>query len=213
MEIGLNFARCSVCSSDLNAHFAAIQRHSNSEKHKKRCKSISNTQNIFAATEEHANIQKSVKENEIWLALFFIERDIPIAACDSLVKLIKCFDPKSQLLQSMKCDHTKCTKIIQNLIAKHQTEEFTAVLLFPALIKFFETEAKSNPDARMILNKLKNPFNLLYLQFLDFILPPVVNQNKKFQSVEPQIGQMYQDMLGLYRFILDCFIDPRYVPG
>lgn len=81
--------------------------------------------------------------------------------------------------------------------------------LYPALENFFDEEAITVPEAKLIQQRMKNRFNLLFLQFLEFILPIVVKCNEAFQSEKPQIHRLYNEMMAMYKFILDCYIDSR----
>lgn len=53
---------------------------------------------------------------------------------------------------------------------------------------------------------MQNIFCKLYLQFLDFILPYVVDLNKEMQSEKPKIYKLYGSIETAYKVILQLFI-------
>ena len=65
--------------------------------------------------------------------------------------------------------------------------------------------------AESILNKLRDPANKLYLQFLEFILPLFNDLNKKMQSQGPQIHTMYESVSTVCKTIMDCYMKGDYV--
>lgn len=78
-----------------------------------------------------------------------------------------------------------------------------------ALKLFFISEVSENNNkdpALEILSALKNIFNKMYLQFLDFILPYITDLNKEMQAEKPKIYTLYSRVESVYRSILEMFI-------
>jgi len=63
-------------------------------------------------------------------------------------------------------------------------------------------------DSQTIYQSLNNPINKMYLEFLEFILPTLVNLNLEFQSATPKVYLLYSRLIGAYMFILQCYIKP-----
>lgn len=69
------------------------------------------------------DISKKVKENELRLAMFIVEHDVPIAVADHLIEVIKTMDPSSEILKKMSCCRTKCTALIKSAIGQYSFDE------------------------------------------------------------------------------------------
>jgi len=66
-------------------------------------------------------------------------------------------------------------------------------------------------NAQTVLDSLSNPFNLLYLQFLAFVLPFFVDLNIEMQSEGIKIHLVYNRIGTLYKGILECYIKKDYI--
>lgn len=62
---------------------------------------------------------------------------------------------------------------------------------------------------QVISNALDNPVNKMYLEFLEFILPTLVDLNLEFQAETPKIYLLYSRLISTYKFILQCYIKPE----
>lgn len=86
---------------------------------------------------------------------------------------------------------------------------------YDGLIAFFTKEVNDsngkNIEAKMILEKLKNPYYRIYLQFLHYILPIVNRYNQEFQSEDSKIHLLYSKMETLYLRILSFYIDDKFL--
>lgn len=80
---------------------------------------------------------------------------------------------------------------------------------YDAIAEFLRREREYSQDAGNLYTKLKNPFFLLYLKFLDFIQPLVTDRNKEFQSEEPKVPLLHKKMESLYRSVLELHIYRR----
>lgn len=66
-------------------------------------------------------------------------------------------------------------------------------------------------DTRLILCRLRNPSNDLFLKFLEFILPIVTDRNEEFQSEIPKVYTIYSQINGIFRTIIHLYFNPDYI--
>lgn len=88
-------------------------------------------------------------------------------------------------------------------VVKRVLEQWNALKLF------FHGEIVEEPRnelANLIHEKLQNVFCKMYLYFLDFILPFIVDLNKEMQSEKPKIYKLYATIERTYKLILELFI-------
>jgi len=64
-------------------------------------------------------------------------------------------------------------------------------------------------NSQTICQSLNNPIYKMYLEFLELILPTLVNLNLEFQSATPKVYLLYSCLIGAYVFILQCYIKPE----
>lgn len=79
---------------------------------------------------------------------------------------------------------------------------------YPALKLYFTSAVLEDKimNAQTVLETMSNPFNLLYLQFLGFVLPFFVDLNIEMQSEGIKIHLVYDRIGTLYKEILKCYI-------
>lgn len=65
--------------------------------------------------------------------------------------------------------------------------------------------------SKSIYENLTNPFTKLYIQFLDFVLPILTTLNIIFQSQNPQIHNIYNEMSSAYKTLLECYLKSDYI--
>lgn len=77
-------------------------------------------------------------------------------------------------------------------------------------LKLFFIDQISNNDhllaAEHILQKLQDPPTILFLEFLDFVLPLFTDLNKGMQAEHPKIHNLYEKITGTLKTIFDCFL-------
>jgi len=71
---------------------------------------------------------KNIKQTEIRIASFVVEHNIPINVSDHHVELIKSIKLEPKHLSKLTCDRTKCTSIINNVIAATVFEDLVNYL-------------------------------------------------------------------------------------
>lgn len=82
---------------------------------------------------------------------------------------------------------------------------------FNSLKLYFQGEHFIDNHAKNIYKKLCDPTYILYLKFLEFVLPIFTNLNLEFQSQKPKIHNIYTKMSAAYKTLLDCYIKPDYL--
>lgn len=114
----------------------------------------------------------------------------------------KLFDiPEHKLLKLIKLRWSSLRGVVSRFLEQYDP-----------LVAFFEKESQSNrEEPKIILKKLKSHFNLLYLQFLDYILPIVCDRNTEFQSEKPKIFTIYKKMEMMFKTILTNYLRESYV--
>ncbi|KAJ2943633.1 hypothetical protein O0L34_g4456 [Tuta absoluta] len=62
-----------------------------------------------------------------------------------------------------------------------------------------------------ILCMLKNPYNKIYLEFLEYALEIFNNMNRLMQSQRPEVHKLHENMKTAFRTLLDNYIDSSYL--
>lgn len=62
-----------------------------------------------------------------------------------------------------------------------------------------------------ILHMLKNPYNKMYLEFLEYALEIFNNLNRLMQSQRPEIHKLHENMRTTFRTLLDNYIQSPYL--
>lgn len=82
-------------------------------------------------------------------------------------------------------------------------------------LKLFFIDQISNNDhllaAEHILQRLQDPTTILFLEFLDFVLPLFTDLNKVMQAEQPKIHSLYEKITGTLKTIFDCFLKREYL--
>lgn len=77
---------------------------------------------------------------------------------------------------------------------------------YDALFEFFRNEKTANEAAKVLFEKMSNPYTIMYLEFLEYVLPFVNKVNVEFQSEKPKIFTLYRKMESMYLTIVEWFI-------
>jgi len=70
------------------------------------------------------SLLKKTKEAEIHLSMFIVEHNITIRTVDYLVLLIKIIDEDSDVIKNIKCNRTKATAVVCNVIGECGIQNF-----------------------------------------------------------------------------------------
>ncbi|XP_008189985.1 uncharacterized protein LOC103311924 [Acyrthosiphon pisum] len=109
---------CRTCACDCKGGISAVQKHNSSKKHIELSSNakVDSVFNMPSMIKQKA-VLKNIKETEIRIASFVVEHNIPINVSDHIVSLINSIQLQPKYLAKLTCDRTKCTAIINNVIA------------------------------------------------------------------------------------------------
>lgn len=115
---GDSYFHCKSCTCDCKAGISAFYKHNTSKKHIELSSNakVDSVFNMPSIVNQKAVI-KNIKQTEIRIASFLVEHNIPINVSDHLVNLINSIKLEPKHLAKLTCDRTKCTSIINNVIA------------------------------------------------------------------------------------------------
>lgn len=120
-------AFCAACKKVLACGKSELFRHATRQRHilnmKKFRDDNPSTSLLTVDNDNNMDHINKVKAAEIKLTTFFAEHNIALHLVDHMVPLIKsiCSDP--QVVQDLTLGRRKCTKIIQNIVGKRETEK------------------------------------------------------------------------------------------
>lgn len=119
-------AKCIACDTKLNCGKSELEKHASGAKHKKKAAALKLTVPIadaFAARPVNQQLKDDVKRAEIMIAAAFAEHNIAIHIVDHIVPVFQKAAKDSKILKNVTLGRTKCTAIIENVIAKVEVEE------------------------------------------------------------------------------------------
>ncbi|KYN29921.1 hypothetical protein ALC57_00622 [Trachymyrmex cornetzi] len=125
---GLSYFHCKICSVDCIGGLDAIKKHAASIKHIKTVKSVQMPVINMQFVKKAKETMSKTKDFEYKIASFITEHDISFNTCDHLTKLIKSINPDAEAVQNIKCNRTKCTQLIKDVIGQKAFEEIIAKL-------------------------------------------------------------------------------------
>ncbi|XP_025203832.1 zinc finger protein 862-like [Melanaphis sacchari] len=117
---GDTYFNCKFCKIDLMGGISAVKKHGKSDKHVQLIRSRKNTMEINKMTtvQNASKLVKKTKEAEIRLSMFIVEHNIAIRTVDHLVSLIKIIGEDSDVIKNLKCNRTKATSVVCNVIGE-----------------------------------------------------------------------------------------------
>ena len=109
--------------------------------------------------------------------------------------------PERQLKKSIKVRWLSLSAAVSRFIEQYD-----------ASFKFFEAESKEkNANAKIIFNRLRVRWTIIYLHFLNFVLPMVCKRNEEFQTEKPKIHLLHKKMETLFKRVVSCYLNEDYV--
>ncbi|KAI5643242.1 hypothetical protein NE865_04660 [Phthorimaea operculella] len=116
-------AFCSLCHTEMFAKLADLRRHIDTKKHKNKYEAVSKNRQIsFDAAPKSSTSSSKCRKAEGKLALFITEHS-SISTIDHLTDLCKDIFPDSKAIIDLKLHRTKCTQVINQVLAPHFKEE------------------------------------------------------------------------------------------
>lgn len=127
---GVHHFYCKACSRDYVGGHSAVQKHAGGVKHVANVKALKSQTTLLeipaVSTFRTKNVR--VKTAEIRLASFIAEHNIAFNAVDHLVQIVRDLPADAAVLKEIKCNRTKCTNIVKNVIGKENLEYLTAMM-------------------------------------------------------------------------------------
>lgn len=112
----------------MNCGKSELSKHSLSKIHKKNVVSLKNAQKIDMFTNKQHKAEDPVKNFEMRISMFFAEHNVAFQVVDHLIPLLKEIVPDSEILKKCRLGRTKCTKIIQNILAEEEKSKLISKL-------------------------------------------------------------------------------------
>jgi len=116
-----NKALCTACNKTISCRKTNLIEHSHTVKHIEKIRMLN-----YKADNNNNNIlshKDRVKRAEIKLAAFFAEHNVAFSIVDHLIPLLKDICIDSEIAQDLSLARTKCSSIVTNIIAKHESEK------------------------------------------------------------------------------------------
>ncbi|CAI6358544.1 unnamed protein product [Macrosiphum euphorbiae] len=119
-------AKCVVCNVILASGKSELDKHSQGKKHIINSKGIKGTSKILTM---FSDIQEpKIKNNDIKISAFFAEHNLAFHLIDHLTPLLKEIFPDSKIFSKLELHRTKCTSIINKIIAPIETSDITDII-------------------------------------------------------------------------------------
>lgn len=163
--------RCSACGKILNCGKSELSKHSLSKIHKKNVVSLKNAQKIDMFTNKQHKAEDPVKNFEMRISMFFAEHNVAFQVVDHLIPLLKEIVPDSEILKKCRLGRTKCTKIIQNILAEEEKSKLISKLRkynFSALVDG-STDISSKKSLCVLVKFFDEESEKITVQLLDLI--------------------------------------------
>ncbi|XP_066583780.1 protein FAM200A-like [Prorops nasuta] len=116
-----NYFYCRVCNVTCKSGLSNITEHARSKNHKSNLPE-NNMDNIENLEQTACSFDERKKSAEIRFAALMTEKNIPFNAANDILNFFKEIGKDSNVLQSMRMNRTKCTKIISNVLCPIETE-------------------------------------------------------------------------------------------
>lgn len=176
-----NKAFCSLCNIVIRCCKADLKRHAQTAKH------ISKITDKSQSLSDDSNKSHTdqVKYAEIKLAAFFSEHNIAFQAADHLIPLLKNIFPDSQIAQDLALARSKCSNIVTEVIAEHETEKLVQHLQsHPFSILLDESTDNTKTKMMCVLAQFLSDNKKLKTQILELLALDATDcsANKLYQN-------------------------------
>lgn len=121
-----NGKKCKICDLNITGSQFHIQRHAESEGHKKNesdAKGLPKIDNFIAKTTSVDSVSNKAKDLEIMLTLFVAEHNLPFTILDHLNYVLKNGITDSNIVKSLIINRNKGTKIVKDCIGPSNSKQ------------------------------------------------------------------------------------------
>lgn len=106
----------------------AAKRHQRTKEHEKAARSVKMSNTVSNMFKKSTNSQTRAHQVEIQTALFIAENNLPIALSNKMIDFLKTVDLDDEVRSKMKCNRTKCSAIIKNVVGRHGLKSLVEIL-------------------------------------------------------------------------------------
>lgn len=163
--------KCRACGKILNCGKSELRKHSLTKLHKKNVSGINNLKPLESFFEKRVIEKDPVSNFEMRISLFFAEHNVALHVVDHLVPLLKEIVPDSSIIKNSKLGRTKCTKIIQNVLAEEEKSKLILKLQkyeFSVLVDE-STDISSSKTMCVLVKFFDEEKELTVVQLLDLL--------------------------------------------
>lgn len=127
-------AKCKACNIIVACGKSELEKHNKGKKHKHNIQSLKGTfklDTLFSGSPQNSQVTKTKNQSklaEIKISAFFAEHNIAFHLIDHLTPLLKGVFPDSKVCSDMELHRTKCTSIINNIIAPVEVSDLVDLL-------------------------------------------------------------------------------------
>ncbi|KAK3920104.1 Phosphoribosylaminoimidazole-succinocarboxamide synthase, partial [Frankliniella fusca] len=122
-------AQCIACNCTFKCGKSELEKHAKGKAHEEKVKDLATSPTIsssFSQVERNQQQSTDVKAAEIMIAAVFAEHNVAIHIIDHLLPVFQQAAKDSKILKNVNLGRTKCTAIIENVIAKVEVEDIVA---------------------------------------------------------------------------------------
>lgn len=118
--------KCKACDKLFNCGKSDLLKHAATSKHIQKVKAVKISKPMSSFFEKP--ISKETENFEVRMSMFFAEHNVAIHVIDHLIPLLKEIVPDSKIIKNCQLGRTKCTRIIENILAKVEKEKLVEQL-------------------------------------------------------------------------------------
>lgn len=163
--------KCKACGKVLNCGKSELQRHASSKSHKTNVLAANIAKPVDTFFAKQNKNRDPVANFEIRLSLFFAEHNVAVNVVEHLVPLLKDIVPDSTIVKNSKLGRTKCSKIIQNVLADAEKSKLIKKLQkykFSVLVDE-STDISSNKTMCVLVRFFDEEQEKIIVQLLDLL--------------------------------------------
>lgn len=118
--------KCKACNKILKCGKSDLLKHAATSNHKEKVGAAKISKPLSSFFEKP--ISKDTENFEVRMSMFFAEHNVAIYLIDHLILLLLEIVPDSEIIKNCQLGRTKCTRIIENILAKVEKEKLVEKL-------------------------------------------------------------------------------------